>query len=479
MRASSVRHIIELHAKHGGSFDAEAVGTMWYVFRRRANLEKYGDGWLRTAELAEAMRLMCAQTGLMMRNQELCPRSIASAVHALSALNLAGHDEPWEDVWRSAPPAVIRHLDEFSHYEIYKLALGFCRRPEPPPLLLAALGAQVQAHVDKFMPSELSALAAAFARAGHTPACLFEALAVAAQPHVTRMAAADIAATTRAQVAAGLATSSSAGLMSRLAAAAIIRIDQFGPKLLADLLATYARLGQPMPPALLDAAAAEAPSCVGAATSHDVANLFWAFARVLDRPRPRLVDALCRAGVRCSQSFDGRQMSMVCWGMATMRHRTPDGDALLRALAAECADKGVHHLAAQGLANVAWAYARLGLREEELFAAIAEQAVGRIDEFGGQGLANLCWAFALAGAHTEPLLHSIEAAIVPRLPACRPEELAALAWSFARARHTQPELFGMLAEEVCASTHARTYSPVSDASRDALNRTLRPCNLAL
>lgn len=450
MRAGSIQHIIRLHAKHGSTFDSEAVGTMWYVFRRRANLEKHAGGWLRTAELAEAARPMCVQTGRMLRDHELCPRAIASAVHALSALDLTGRGEPWDDVWHSAPPAVLRRLDDFSDQELAKVAVGFCRRAHVPPPLLSALGSQVQARADKFMPSELSALAWGFAHAGHTPADLFQALGGAADACVSRMSAADLAATARAHVASGLAASSSAGLMGRLAAAAVVRIDQFGPKLLADLLTSYARLGQPMPPALLDAAAAATPGCVGAATGADVANLFWGFARVLDRPRPQLVDTLCRAGVRRSQSLDARQMSMVCWAVATLRHRSPDADALLRALATQWAGKGVDRMAAQGLANVAWAYARLDLREEHLFAAIAAEAVGRMGEFGAQGLANLCWAFATAGAHTEPLLHAIEASAVPRLAAFRPEELASLAWSFAHTGHTHPHLFGLLADEVQA-----------------------------
>ncbi len=52
---------------------------------------------------------------------------------------------------------------------------------------------------------------------------------------------------------------------------------------------------------------------------------------------------------------------------------------------------------AQGLANVAWAYAALGVEHSPLMTAIADRALepGMLAAFSPQGLANLVWAFAM------------------------------------------------------------------------------------
>ena len=52
---------------------------------------------------------------------------------------------------------------------------------------------------------------------------------------------------------------------------------------------------------------------------------------------------------------------------------------------------------AQGLANIAWAFAKAGQQDEQLFKAMAKMAEQRLDQFDAQGLANMAWAFATMG----------------------------------------------------------------------------------
>ena len=56
---------------------------------------------------------------------------------------------------------------------------------------------------------------------------------------------------------------------------------------------------------------------------------------------------------------------------------------------------------AQGVTNLAWAFAAIEHPAPALFDQIAAQSPTRLDEFGPQGLSNTLWAFAALG-HPAP-----------------------------------------------------------------------------
>ena len=51
----------------------------------------------------------------------------------------------------------------------------------------------------------------------------------------------------------------------------------------------------------------------------------------------------------------------------------------------------------QGLANTAWAFAKVGQSDAQLFTALAREAERRVGDFNPQGLANTAWAFSTVG----------------------------------------------------------------------------------
>ena len=55
----------------------------------------------------------------------------------------------------------------------------------------------------------------------------------------------------------------------------------------------------------------------------------------------------------------------------------------------------------QDLANTAWAFATLQIKDEGLLGAIAAASISKIADFNPQDLANTAWAFATAG-HSPP-----------------------------------------------------------------------------
>ena len=58
---------------------------------------------------------------------------------------------------------------------------------------------------------------------------------------------------------------------------------------------------------------------------------------------------------------------------------------------------------AQDVSNTAWAFTRLGQKNEPLFAALATAAERRMKEFSAQAISNTVWAFAAASRSDEPL----------------------------------------------------------------------------
>ena len=67
----------------------------------------------------------------------------------------------------------------------------------------------------------------------------------------------------------------------------------------------------------------------------------------------------------------------------------------LFAALARAAQRHSGKLNPQALANTAWAFVPVGLKDELLFAALAVAAQLRMGEFIPQNLANIAWAFAI------------------------------------------------------------------------------------
>ena len=53
---------------------------------------------------------------------------------------------------------------------------------------------------------------------------------------------------------------------------------------------------------------------------------------------------------------------------------------------------------AQDLANTAWAFAKVGQQDGQLFKALAKMAKRRLDQFNAQELANMAWALTDSAA---------------------------------------------------------------------------------
>ena len=61
----------------------------------------------------------------------------------------------------------------------------------------------------------------------------------------------------------------------------------------------------------------------------------------------------------------------------------------------------------QELANITWAFATVGLRDEKLFAALVSTADRWLSKFHAQDVANTAWAFAAVSLPDEKLLVAV------------------------------------------------------------------------
>ncbi|KAJ1622417.1 hypothetical protein T492DRAFT_582321, partial [Pavlovales sp. CCMP2436] len=102
---------------------------------------------------------------------------------------------------------------------------------------------------------------------------------------------------------------------------------------------------------------------------------------------------------------------------------------------------------AQGLANTAWAYAKLNTPAPRLFEAIAHESEQRVVSFKPQELANTAWAFATLGTPAPQLFGAIARASEQHIGSFKPQELANTAWAFATLGTHAPQLFDAIARE--------------------------------
>ncbi|KAJ1454227.1 hypothetical protein M885DRAFT_465476, partial [Pelagophyceae sp. CCMP2097] len=125
------------------------------------------------------------------------------------------------------------------------------------------------------------------------------------------------------------------------------------------------------------------------------------------------------------------------------------GDARLAKLAAfatECAPR----LSSQGLANVAWAAAKVGgaAAPRGLFDAVALEAPKKIERFNAQALANIIWSFARAEVEAPTLFEAAAAEACNKMPSFGSQALANTVWAYATAGFEAPALFEAVAFEV-------------------------------
>ena len=123
----------------------------------------------------------------------------------------------------------------------------------------------------------------------------------------------------------------------------------------------------------------------------------------------------------------------------------------MAAIALQVLDK-IASFNAQGLANTAWAFAMLGIKNQPLMAAIAVQVIEKIDSFTAQNLAITAWAFAKLGIKHQALMAAIAAKVIEKVASFTAQGLAITAWAFAMLEIATLDLFTAIYKSIKPSS---------------------------
>ncbi|CAE8735737.1 unnamed protein product [Polarella glacialis] len=167
----------------------------------------------------------------------------------------------------------------------------------------------------------------------------------------------------------------------------------------------------------LDAIARKSAECMESFTALDLARLAWSWATLLaagpEQAPEGLMARLWAAAVAKQSEFTAQSMANLAWSFAKL---SGAGGALhsplLSALSAQSRRK-LEEFDPQGLSSLVWAVATCTHRDEELFLGVGLRASASTSAFTCQGLANIAWAFAKASVFCQTLLDAVAA-----LPPC-------------------------------------------------------------
>merc|ERR1711990_285486 len=103
---------------------------------------------------------------------------------------------------------------------------------------------------------------------------------------------------------------------------------------------------------------------------------------------------------------------------------------LLDALAAAAVNR-IGQFNTQGIANTAWAFAKLSFIHEPFFNVIASASLAKTKQFDPQGLANIAWSMATIAMSDEPLLTAISVQAVGTISQFTTQNLSNTIWAYA------------------------------------------------
>ena len=95
----------------------------------------------------------------------------------------------------------------------------------------------------------------------------------------------------------------------------------------------------------------------------------------------------------------------------------------------------------QMLANTAWALAKLGHLEGQLFAVLARSTERQVSRFNPPDVTTTTWPFATVGRLDEQLVAALALAARRQASEFNPPDLANTAWPFAKVGHLDEQLF--------------------------------------
>lgn len=150
--------------------------------------------------------------------------------------------------------------------------------------------------------------------------------------------------------------------------------------------------------------------------------------------------AIARESIKLITEFSDQSLANMAWAFATLGiHDLP----LLDAISAESIKK-LSEFGQQQLANLVWAYATLGYTNLPLIDALAAEAIKKIKEFKPQGIANTAWAYSKLGMINKPLMEALAEEAIKKIFKFDPQNISNTAWAYAKCGLTHAPLMEAL-----------------------------------
>ncbi|KAJ1639500.1 hypothetical protein T492DRAFT_856404 [Pavlovales sp. CCMP2436] len=427
-RAGSAREILSVFELDGDACNDINLAAVWNQLGKARLGRRERADFFREHE-ATLLRLEARTDEIV---SQLSPRNIAGVSYGIARLGFA----PAQQTMRLLAAEATPRLHEFNSQELANVALAFATAGVSDPQLFEAIGREARARIGEYNAQELANTAWAFAKLSVPADELFNAIAREAEPRLGEFIAQGLANTAWAFATAAVPAE---GLLDAIASQSAPRLAEFKTQELANIAWAFATAGVPSA-RLFDAIAHEAFPRVYGFTTQGLANLVWAFAK---------------AGIPADALF-----------LAVAREAT--GGATV---AGEQRRPRLSRFTTQELANTAFAFARAGtsVRDDRLYAGIAEQTLARIGDFNEQEIANTAWAFASVGIAKPALFDAMGGALLPMVSQLSSHGLTNTLLAFSKAgwpmrRDRGAELRRLLAEQVETRAHAMCAPELANAA---------------
>eukprot|EP00927_Polykrikos_kofoidii_P055132 TRINITY_DN49431_c0_g1_i1.p1 TRINITY_DN49431_c0_g1~~TRINITY_DN49431_c0_g1_i1.p1 ORF type:complete len:988 (+),score=167.95 TRINITY_DN49431_c0_g1_i1:50-3013(+) len=171
-----------------------------------------------------------------------------------------------------------------------------------------------------------------------------------------------------------------------------------------------------------------------------MSNIGWSVAKLGGEAAVAFFNSFGAAVAEKAWVFNGQELSMAAWALATSGEVTGVSEIVDAARALD--GGGVRALDPQQIATLAWALAKLGIGDDAIFGEIAAAAVKPVSagSFNSHDLASLAWAFGRregSANGAEALLEAIGGVVQSRLAedpggAFSPRHLSMILWAFAK-----------------------------------------------
>eukprot|EP00434_Breviolum_minutum_P023543 symbB.v1.2.020769.t1/scaffold1749.1/size103200/9 len=172
-----------------------------------------------------------------------------------------------------------------------------------------------------------------------------------------------------------------------------------------------------------------------------MSKIVWAMAK-LEVKLQKLVSKVSEEALEKLPEFEPQQLVNMMWAYATMRSEEPT----LRQL--DALHGRLHSLAPLGQANLAWAVAKLMVRDWNTEELVTECRMA-VKEMNGQNLANTSWAFATLRIADEDFFDAVVTQVVKNQ--CHDfgqQNLSNTAWAFAKVQIKRPEMMSSISRSV-------------------------------